>query len=716
MNLSQIMASALPELPPQQRPDRPPRIHPQLVTCEHVERDGVYVRAIIPKGPPHYFRMSMFQYSVASLFNGNRTYEEVARLCATKLGASLSVEEVRQFADALEKEEFWYRTPQEESEVLAHELAEQRHRAIKRKHAHVDPTTIELWHFNPSKMLDWLYARLKWMYSPWFTAWSLFMIGIMVVILGSQWRSVWGDTLYFYNLTGQPLWHVFEFFGVFLVLGAFHEAAHGMSCHHYGGKSHRMGFFLMYLMPGVFCDCAEAFVRAGRWGRIVTVAAGVWAEIVICSYLTVVWWMTPPGSAIHNLVYIFILSGAMFALIINWNPLSRMDGYFIFCEIFRFHDLKGQSTSYVINVLRKYVFRLPAAVPAMSPLRRIGFTAYALLSGAYCYFLLGALCRITYHVLYFYWPMWAFLPAWALALLIFRSRIRKFVKFLKELYLDKREVMKKNWKPLAAAAAAVFILLLLPLRRESVQQKFLLGPVQRAVVRNEVPGRVMEVMAEEGQHVKAGATLVRMTDLDLASDAAKADMEYRMASARSTDAALRYTDFGAAEQQRMRAASDYRVAHERERKLQLVTPISGVVVTPRVRELVGSYLSAGTKLTEIADTSTMRARVFVPELEMYKLQVVSGNALHIDGLWGTFHGQVVSVSTSSRELAPGLEAASKYEGVRLPAFFAVDILIPNEGDKLRDGMTGVAKIYGRRRSILAMALEPVVEALAHRLW
>jgi putative peptide zinc metalloprotease protein len=716
MNLSQIMASALPELPPQYVADRAPRIHPQLIVREDVEREGELVRAILPGGARNYFRMTKQQFAVACLFDGNRSYEEISALCATRLGLQVTADDVTQFAEVLAKDNFWYRTPHEESAYLANQTLSQRQKYLAHKTRNVDPTTIELYYFTPTRMIDWVYTHFKWLYSTWFTAWSLLMIAVMFVILGSHWTVLWNDSIYFYNLKAQPLFHVVEFFGIFLLLGTVHEFAHGLSCHHYGGKSHRMGIFLMYLMPGVFCDCAEAFVCAGRWGRIVTIAAGIWSEIVLCSYLSVVWWLTPPGTAIHNFAYILILSGGILAVGVNWNPLSRMDGYFILCEILRFHDLKGNSTAYLVALVRKYVFGMPATVPALPPLRRVGFVTFALLSGAYCYFLLGALCRLTYHILYIHWPEWAFAPATALGLLIFRSRIRKLLKFFRELYLDKREVMKKNWRTPATVGTAALVLLAIPMRRETVQEQFVLEPVQHAVVRSEVPGRVMAVLADEGQRVEAGTTLVQLRDLAMESQASQAAAQYRMAAARATHAQLRYGNFGAADQQRLAAGTAYRLAQEQSQMLTVRSPVAGVVVTPRMHDLVGSYVTAGTMLAEISDSTVMRAQVFVHEPELKNLRYITGNAVWIEGMWSARSGAVSTISPAARELAAGLEPPPKYEGIRNPAFFTVDILLPNSAGDLRPGMTGTAKLYGRRRSVLASVLEPLLNAGARRLW
>ena len=716
MNLAQILHEALPDIPPQRRTDRYPRLDPRLVSCEHEERDGVYVRCIIPGGPKHFFRLTQVQFQLVSLFDGNRGYEQVAQLFQQQTGMSVTEKEVKEFADLLEASEFWYRTPQEESEMLAYELAEERRKAIRRKRINVDLATIEVCYFDPSKSLDWLYPKVKWIYSRWFFSWSLFMIGVMCVILGSHGGMLWNDSLYFYNLTAQPLIHVAEFFATFLILGTMHEYCHGLACHHYGGKSHRMGFLLVYMTPAAFCDAAEAFVRAGRWGRIVTIAWGCWSEMLLCSYLSVVWWLTPPGTWVHNICYIFILSGGILSVMINLNPFTRLDGYFLFSELCRFHDLKGTSTGYLVALVRKYIFRMQASIQPLPPGRRLFFATYALLSGIYCYLLLATLCRILYHILYFYWPLWAFIPAGLVGYRLFRSRIKKLIKFTRELYLDKKELMLRNWKPIAAISCGVLVVLLIPMRREYAQERFVLEPAQRAVIRAKVAGHVEKVFLEEGQRVAAGAPVATLRDLSMESRAARAWSEHEMATANATSARLRYADFATAENRRIQTATALLVLRDQERNLRVQSPIAGTVLTPRLHDLEGSYISAGTAMVEVADTSTMRARVYVSEQQLRKLSTISGNSLRLDGGWIPVHGKILSISPDAQNLASGLEPPPKYRGLALPSFYSVYIALDNSDGRLRDGMTGTAKIFGRRRSVLGLVIEPVVDAVARRLW
>ena len=70
------------------------------------------------------------------------------------------------------------------------------------------------------------------------------------------------------------------------------------------------------------------------------------------------------------------------------------------------------------------------------------------------------------------------------------------------------------------------------------------------MIHTEVPGTVTEILADEGQPVAAGEPILRMRNLELESAAAQAGADLLSASARATQASMRYENFGAAEQER----------------------------------------------------------------------------------------------------------------------------------------------------------------------
>lgn len=716
MNLARVLDVALPDVPPLRQRQGYPRMHPKHVAREQQERDGPLMMVLVPDGPTCFFRFNPLQYKLATKFDGERSYAQVATAFHEETGISLETKAVEEFAASLEKMDFWYKTPQEQSIQFCEQLIEQRQKKIKKKKHFGDMSVIEVVYFDPNDYLHWIHEKLKFIYTRWFTAWSVLLLLVMFALLGARWNEVWTDSVKFYNFSDKTIWDVVEFFAIFLLLGSVHETAHGMTCVHFGGNSHRMGVFLVYLVPGVFCEIQEVYVYGGRRARLITVASGVWSEILLCQYFTLLWWVTPPGGWLHDFCYKLILSGGIFCVLINWNPLAKMDGYYLFCELFRFWDLKGLSSGFLSAWVRKNIFRMPATVPLLPPLRQAGFAAYAILSGVYCYSLMLFFVKILYRIAHHFSPQWAFVPATALAYVIFRSRLRKVGHFMKEVYLDKKELLRKHWRPLAAGAFAVVLILCVPYRREYVEQPFVLEPMNRAVLRTAVPGSVTHVFVVEGQRVRAGERIAQLRDIGLETRAAQASADSQVATARATNAALTYVDFGRIEQQRIQSQENDRLAREQVERLQVVSPIDGVVTTPRMNDLVGAYLTEGTPVAEVADTSSMRARVYVSETEMRKLREVYGSSLKFNSTWISARGSFIGISPAARQVEPGLLPASEYSGLNPPAFFTVDLAITNPDGKLQGGMTGIAKIFGAKRSFLGSVLRPLFDAAARRIW
>src|ERR1041385_8134273 len=179
MNLARVLEDTV-SVPKLNRLEKP-RPHPKLVVREHMEHDGKIFTACIPGGrPPHYFRLTELQWNVVQLFNGERTSDDVIQIAAAQYGLSLTSEDVNKFVQALEDCDFWYHTPQEQSVALCHHLMQERQRRNKKDS---DMAQIILCAFDPDRYLNWVNRHFSWIYSRWFTIWSLFMLLVACVIL-----------------------------------------------------------------------------------------------------------------------------------------------------------------------------------------------------------------------------------------------------------------------------------------------------------------------------------------------------------------------------------------------------------------------------------------------------------------------------------------------------------------------------------------------------
>jgi putative peptide zinc metalloprotease protein len=717
MNLTRALEVALPDIPARAMAQSCPRLHPDLVFKEHIVDGRPTVRIFVP-GVDAMFNLAPQTWELVRFFDGQRDFEQVAKAYSSETGKPISLDEVHEVADDLESIEFWYKTPREKNILLMQQSADERRDALKKKKKWADLAFIKFPAFNPDNFLVWLEQRIRFVFTWWFTLITLAAFACMGTIFALHSNEVGRDTLRFFNFSDKTWLDVAVFWGITLVLAAIHETAHGVTCRHFGGRVATMGFALVYLTPAFYTDTTEGVVLCTPFERVLITVAGVWSELYLCAAATVLWWGTPPATPVHDFAYVMMLMTGIATLLLNWNPLMKLDGYYILCDVLGVLDLKENSTAYVSAWVKRHVWRLPVEVPYVPKRRRLGFAVYAVTSGLYSYTVLFILARFVGNVFRNFNREWSFIPELATSALIFRSRIRSAVNFMKFIYLDKKDRVQR-WltsRRLRWAVAGIVGLLFLPLWRESISGRFVLEAADRAVIRAQIAGTVEKVYADEGQTIVRGAPLMQLRNVLLDSKRARTEADYRSAAAAVNSAELRYAGTGAALQKRDQLAQESRILDSEVATLELKAPITGLVTTPRVADRLGSYVTMGTELAEVDDMRAMRARIYVSEYEMYKYRADSAARLQVDGIFRKWDTRSVSVSPASSEIAPGLLDLSKFEGMRAPTFYALDLFVQNEDGRLKPGMIGTARIYDRRRSIAGFAYRAVADFVGRKFW
>lgn len=713
MNLAEVLNVALPELPAR-RIKGYPRLHPRLVMREHIE-DGSPTMVGIVSGGTYVYRFNRDQWALVQLFDGQRSYKEVAELYTQETGGAVEEAQVREIADALDELDFWYKTPLEKNTTATQKLAEQRQRRTKKKTLDMGQLVIASW--DPDVHIRKLYAAVKFVYSRWFVCGVLGMFAIMAVIFISGWSEIWHDTVKYYTFTDKGVADLAEFWLLFCGLGFFHESAHAVTCKHFGGEVHNMGFMLIYFSPAFFADISEVYVYGAKWPRVAAIFAGIWVELMFCAVATIIWWGTPAGSPVHDFTYKVMLITGVAVVLMNLNPLIKLDGYYLLGELVGIPTIKENSTEYLTTWVKRNLFRLPVDVPHFSAHRRVMFAIYALLSGLYSYTLLFAIVRFSYNVFGHFSPQWAFLPSGLLAFMVFRARMRAFGRFMKDLYLDKALTIR-GWlggRRKFVAAALALLAFFVPFWPENVSGRFFLESQRRAVIRAPVAGQVTEVLTGEGTTVAAGAPIFRLENLSLEQQANKAQADLRTADANLRQAQSTYAGLGTARAERTADFERDRSLAAQVAALQISSPIAGTLVTPEIGNLAGSFVSEGTELAEVDDCKALQARVFVPEFQIHKVFPDYASALKLESLFWPVRGKVNSIAPAPSEIVPGLISQEKYKGSAPPRYYIATVLVENPGP-LRPGMSGDAKIRVGRRSIAEFLWQSVREFAQRKLW
>ncbi len=719
MNLTRALEVALPEIPARKLAESYPRLDPGTTFREHIEDGEPVVRIYVPSvGGMYTFKKQ--NWELTKLFDGKRSYEEIAKLYSQQSGIHYDAESVREFADSLESAEFWYKTSQEKNIQLMRLSMEERKKKLKTRSIWADLSDVDFPAFNPDRFVTWVHDKTRFIYTPWFTILSVIVVLIGAGITVAHWSEIWQDSIDFYTFSKRTWVDVVSLYTLGMSAVALHEFAHAHACKHYGGRVPAMGFALVLLMPAFYTDTTEGAVHGTKYQRLVISFAGVWSEMVLCAIVTPLWWGTPPQTLVHNSAHFIMMTSGMMSLILNWNPLIKLDGYYMLAEFVGINNLKEDSTAYTSVWVKKHLWRLPVEVPYVPKRRRLGFVVYAVVSGAYSYTVLYILARFTGNFVRNFSPEWGFIPEIGVALLIFRSRIRLLVNFMKFLYLDKKDRILAWFTPrhVAMTAGIVGLVLAIPVWKESVAGKFVLEPVNKAVVRAHVPGTVFRIYVQEGELVSQGSPLATLSNVPLQSGLDDARAKLVLASDQAKEAALNYRGYGDALMERERSAKQYGQLSEMNAALDLRSPIAGTVVTPRVQDQLGAYLKTGNELLEIADMTQMRARIYISEYELYKIRTGETAKLQLDGTLRRRVGHVSLVST--RPTGPQLGGAEQPEAesnaTQRQQYYFAYIVMENPEGVLKPGMSGVARVYGGRRSFGGMAFEEIKNFWGRKLW
>ncbi len=248
MNLTRALDVALPDIPARTIAERCPRLDPGTTFREHMEDGKPMVRIYVPTVGLMY-RLPYQNWRLAQLFDGKRSYEEIAHLYSQETGVQYDPEEIREFAAELEAGGFWYKTALEKNILLMQQSAEERRKKLQGRRKWGDLSLIFFPAFNPDRFLTWLYKHTKFMYTAWFTVITIIAFAVTAGINITHWSEIGRDTLQFYNFKEKTWGDILYFYALFMIIVAVHEFAHAHACKHYGGRVRAMGFALIYLTP-----------------------------------------------------------------------------------------------------------------------------------------------------------------------------------------------------------------------------------------------------------------------------------------------------------------------------------------------------------------------------------------------------------------------------------------------------------------------------------
>jgi multidrug resistance efflux pump len=214
-----------------------------------------------------------------------------------------------------------------------------------------------------------------------------------------------------------------------------------------------------------------------------------------------------------------------------------------------------------------------------------------------------------------------------------------------------------------------------------------------------VQGRVLAVYTREGDAVSSGQVLARLESINEAGANERAAAAMAASQAHVYTAELRHSGLGEALAEHHGAQLSSAIAQDEAATLAVTAPASGVVSTMDPQNLVNRNVTTGEALLTIVNPLQLVARLYIPTSEMQWVRGGDEVSLQPRSQFEEIRGHLGVMEGEAVTLPAGLMDRQEYKGMVLPVFYTTLLSLREHDDRIQMGMSGSAKIFGRRRSV-----------------
>lgn len=500
-----------------------------------------------------------------------------------------------------------------------------------------------------------------------------------------------------------------------MIIKTLHEIGHSLVCKHFGGEVHELGILLIVFTPWMYTNVSDAWIFQNSRQRFLVTVAGIMTELLVASIASIFWWLTNPGL-FNSLCYNIVIVCSIDNLLRNANPLLRYDGYYALSDLVEIPNLRIRALGYLKFLLKKYLLRLP--IPDTDPdketsrRRKWIFLIYGPLSFIYLNFIILAIAGFIGKRFFIFGLLLA-------GMMIFRSFILPVQKGLAFAFRHRSQI--GHGRPVLLGSLFAFVSLILflifykvPLR---VVSPCSVEPYEYMVVRTEGSGFLRKILHEQGEKVTQGEVLGVLENPELMMQYEKLRLLHKalMVNKRKAFGLGEYVQHDQIDFEIGKIEKEIEKLEEKIQKLRIIAPKSGVILTPRLKEMQGEFFPEGGVFCEIGYLDGVQIRVIISEEDFS--EVVEGLPVELKVYAyadKVFHGKVMEISPARIESLENPALSTKYGGSlpterlakageipKLP-FFQITMKIDNPEGLLKPGMTGISKIYSEKRSLIAL--------------
>ena len=386
--------------------------------------------------------------------------------------------------------------------------------------------------FDPDRLFNWLGPKLGFVWTRTFLVLSAAGIVAALAVVCANGQHLTS------GLRDVFRWEVLVLAWLtLLAVTTCHEFAHGLTCKRYGGEVHEIGFLLMYFMPCLYCNVSDAWLFREKSKRLWVTFAGGYCDLCLWALAVFVWRLTIPESLLHYLAWVVlaICGGRAF---LNFNPLIKLDGYYLLSDLLEIPNLRRRSWNYFQGYCRWLLWGTDR--PARAPKGKL-LLLFGGISWVFSFFFLSLMLVGFSRALGARWGPIGIAGAAALGMVSLPGLFRGFGNRETNIMSRVRYLRTILW---VLGPGIILPALFLVQVEDRSSGPFQVRPSSRVELRAEVAGFLEAVHFEEGDHVSTGAVVARLRVPDLASRSAQ-----KLAEVRESEARLRLLEAGPREEE-----------------------------------------------------------------------------------------------------------------------------------------------------------------------
>lgn len=464
--------------------------------------DGSPTWTIIDSVQHSYIQIDQTAYHLLSRWRAGITYAELAETIERDFGDDVTVDDVEQFVGFLSSS----------SLTLEPRDGGWRHYAAKVEgrrqgwfawliHNYL---FIRLPLVRPEATLKHFLPLVQPIYTRTF-AYIVIAAGITGIYLVSrQWDTFFHTFQYFFSWQGAASYAV-----ALIFIKSAHELGHAFTAARFGCRVPSMGICFLVMFPVLYTDVTDAWRLRDRRERFMIGAAGVAVELSIACFATLAWSFLPDG-VLRSIAFSLATVGWVLSIAVNFNPLMRFDGYYLFSDFLGVDNLQNRAFEFGRWRMREILFGLDRPAPEALPRRTARIlTFYAWAVWIYRLILFTGIALLVYH--FAFKVLGIVLFAVEIIYFIARPIVSELIRW----WHEGTSIAATQRSRASAMALAIAVLAACVPWSGTVSVPVVMETSELARVFPKHAGLVKEVLVKAGDTVTAGQPLLRLTSAEV---------------------------------------------------------------------------------------------------------------------------------------------------------------------------------------------------------